>query len=302
VTTRHRLAAALLAAVVSILGTSCGGTEDPRPDLVFVSTRDGDYAIFEMNADGEAQRRLTAADTDSSAPRGLFFQVEPAWSQDGERIAFSSRRGGTFDVYAMNADGSGTRRLTATKENDSHPTWSPSGQTIAYAREGDIYVMSSDGSGARRISDPTAEESEPSWSDGGWIAYVRRTPGTLVRELWLMRPNGAARHRITRFGRAIYGPAWSSDGKRIAFSADLDGSVFQIYSVGVDGKGLQRHTQSAEDAFEPSWSPDGTTIAFSRGGSIVMVDPAGSVQEITDPDDNDSSPVWNPKPPSEEES
>ena len=69
-----------------------GGDEEARPDLAFVSTRDGDYSIYEMNADGGAQGRLTDAETDASTPEGLFFQVEPAWSPDGTKIAFSSRR------------------------------------------------------------------------------------------------------------------------------------------------------------------------------------------------------------------
>ncbi len=85
--------------------------------------------------------------------------MEPAWSPDGTQIAFSSRVEGTFDIYTMSADGSGSRRLTSTKEHDSHPTWSSDGRMIAFARDGDIYVMDADGSGAHRISDSQSEES-----------------------------------------------------------------------------------------------------------------------------------------------
>ncbi len=194
--TIRRLSGVLVAIVTVIAGAGCGGSEEARPDLALVSTRDGDYAIFEMNADGGAQHRLTPREVDASSPARLFFQIEPAWSPDGSRIAFSSRRSGTFDLYVMNADGTGTERLTSGGKNDSHPTWSPSGTTIAFARAGDIYVMNADGSGPRRVSDPSVEESEPAWSpDGGWIAFARRTPGTPVQEIWLMRPNGSARPR-----------------------------------------------------------------------------------------------------------
>ncbi len=99
-----------------------------------------------MNADGEGQSRLTASDSDPSDPAGLFFQVEPSWSPDGSRIAFASQRSGNFDIYVMNADGTDTRKVTSTKQNDSHPTWSSSGQTLAFARDGDVYTMSEDGS------------------------------------------------------------------------------------------------------------------------------------------------------------
>jgi len=60
---------------------------------------------------------------------------------------------------------------------------------------------------------------------------------------------------------------------------------------------LRRVTQASEDAFEPAWSPDGQTIAYSRAGSIVTIDPGGAnVSVLTDPDGNDSSPDWNPRP------
>ena len=183
--------AVLVAIVTAIVGAGCGGSDKARPDLAFVSTRDGDYAIFEMNADGGAQHRLTPReDNGSSSPARLFFQIEPAWSPDASQIAFSSRRSGTFDLYAMDADGTGTRQLTSGKQKDSHPTWSDDGTRLAFERDGDIYVMSAQGAGVRQISDATAEEVEPAWSpNGAWIAYVRRTPGSLIRELWLMRPD-----------------------------------------------------------------------------------------------------------------
>ena len=96
---------------------------------------------------------------------------------------------------------------------------------------------------------------------------------------------------------AAYGPAWSPDGKLVAFAARRGTGHFEIYTIGVDGTGLRRVTYSTEDAFEPAWSPDGSTIAFSRGGSIVTIDPNGEQQQVlTDADDNDSSPDWNPRP------
>jgi Tol biopolymer transport system component len=296
------LAASALAAAAMVAG--CSGDNRARPDLVFVSTRDGDYSIYEMNADGGGQRRLTHAETDASKPEELFFQVEPAWSPDGTKIAFSSRRGRSFDIYLMNADGTGTRRLTSTGENDSHPTWSADGSRIAFARSGsgDIYVMDADGSGARRISDPTVEEAEPAWSpDGAWIAYVRRIPGTPARDVWLVRPDGSGRHAVTSQHARTFTPAWAPDSRQIAFASDAASSFFDIYVIGVDGKGLRRRTRTGSDAFEPAWSPDAATIAFSRNGSIVTIDQDGNEEELTDPEDNDSSPAWKPVLPAEEE-
>lgn len=300
--TIRRLSGVLVAIVTSIVGAGCGGSEDARPDLAFVSTRDGDYAIFEMNADGGAQHRLTPREVDASSPARLFFQIEPAWSPDASQIAFSSSRTGTSDLYVMDADGTGTRRLTSGKQNDSHPTWSRDGTRLAFERDGDIYVMNADGSGAQRISDTTAEEREPAWSpDGTWIAYVRRTPGTAVRELWLMRPDGSERRGLTSQNATVATPAWSPDSARIVFASNKD-DVYALFTIGLDGKGLRSVVATAADNFEPSWSPDGGTVAYFEDGAIFTVElGGGDVKKLTDNENNDSSPAWNPVPPTKEE-
>ncbi|MEX0850723.1 MAG: hypothetical protein WD015_04390 [Gaiellaceae bacterium] len=293
----QRLFSTALAGGFALLIAACAGNGNLTPDLVFVSTRDGDYAIYSMSSAGDGQKRLTEAGGDPSSPGGLFFQIEPAWSPDGGRIAFASKREGTFDLYVMNGDGTGTRRLTSTREDDGHPTWSPRGDRIAFSRgiEGDIYVMNADGSAMRRITENGAAETQPAWSpDGRWIAYVKRTPGTELREVWLVRPDGSGERRLTSLGAASYSPAWSPDGTRIAFSTDYRADQFDIYFVVVAGGDLQQATTSPDDSFEPAWSPDGETIAFSEGGSIYSVESEGDPAELTASSGNDSSPTWKP--------
>jgi TolB protein len=262
-----------------------------------VSTRDGDYAIYAMSAEGDDQQRLTDTDVDPSTPQGLLFQTEPAWSPDGSTIAFVSKRSGSSDLYAMGADGSGTRRLTSTEDDDAQPDWSPDGERIVFARgtPARLFVMDADGTGARRLTAGQAEETEPSWApDGSWIAHSRREPGTSIRELWLVRPDGAEPHPLTKLGGVAQAPAWSPDGLRIVFSADVGDGRFDIYTVGADGKNV-RPVTSGEDSFEPAWSPDGKTIAFSEAGAIVAIDVGtGEERTLTDPANNDSSPTWRP--------
>lgn len=295
--TRRPVLGSALAACCALLVAACGGGGDPRPDVVFVSTRDGDYAIFAMDADGSREQRLTKAH-DSEAHDVLYFQVEPAYSPDGTQIAFAGRRGASFDLFVMGADGTGTRQLTSTRENDGHPTWSPDGERIAFHR-GDpshLYVMNADGSGQRRLTDDAAPEAQPAWSpDGEWIAYVRKTPGEEVREVWLVRPDGSERRQLTKLRAAVDGPAWSPDGTRIAFASNDEDNRFEVYALGVDGTGLERLTSSVDAAFEPAWSPDGASLAFSQDGSIVVLDlGTDESSTLTDPEDNDSSPAWNP--------
>jgi TolB protein len=299
---RLLLSAAVAAGLTQLL-TGCGGSAALGPDLVFVSSRDGRYAIYAMSSDGAHQVRLTkrlATDGDVLSAERVFFQVDPAWSPDGREIAFASKRRGTFDVYVMNADGTGTRLLAATSEDESHPTWSPGGTQLAFERgdRGDIYVMEADGTRVRRVTQDPEQEIHPAWSpDGRWIAFVRRRPETRIAELWLVRPDGSRRHLLTLLRAGSLSPAWSPDGRWIAFSTNAGGTRFEIYRIGVNGKGLRRVTHSSEDAFEPAWSPDGRTIAFSRGGSIVITDLNGNEEQLTASENNDSSPTWNSAPP-----
>ena len=289
-----------LACALAVAG--CAGDDESSSDLAFVSSRDGDYAVFVMAANGGGERRLTEGDDELREGESPFFQIEPAWSADGTKIAFVSGRSGSADIFVMEADGSGTRRLTATKQNDSHPTWEPSGERIAFARDGEIYVVNAAGGGERKISDVLVEESEPSWSpDGDWIAYVRRTPGTAIQNVWVMRADGSGRRALTRQDGRAFTPAWSPDSARIVYATNAEtDKTYELFTVGLDGKGLRRVAPTAGDNFEPSWSPDGSRIAYQEAGAIFTVElGGGDVEKLTDGANNDSSPAWNPQPPSD---
>lgn len=294
---RSSLAAGAIGFLLLLAG--CGGSGSPGNAIAFVSSQDGDYAIYGMNTDGTNQGRLTDERGDLSTREGIQFQTEPAWSPDGTRIAFASAREGSFDIYVMNSDGTGTKRLTSLKENDQHPTWSPDGSRIAFTRFSDVdhlYVMNADGTGARRLTDDDlTAEAEPAWSlDGRWIAYSHRASGSDLREIWVVRPDGSGRRSVTKLDAKSYTPTWAPDSKRLAFSSNSGGAFYDIYTVSVDGKNVRRVVTSTTDAFEPAWSPGGTDIAFSRDGAIVVTTLAGVEQQLTNPEDNDSSPAWNP--------
>jgi TolB protein len=277
---------------------ACGGGGNPRPDLLFVSTRDDDYAIYEMNADGSREKRLTKTEVDTTAPAGLFFQVDPAWSPDGASIAFSSKRSGSSDIYVMRSDGSDTRRLTTSRKDELHPTWSPDGRHIAFGEDQKIYVMGADGSARHPITTNLAEDAAPAWSPNRrWIAFVRRQRGDVEREIWVMRPDGSGARRVTSLHGSSINPAWSPDSRRIVFASNIVGSLYHLYIVTVADERVRRLTRSGPDTFEPAWSPDGSTIAFSQDGAIATVDLRGKTTTLTSTSNNDSSPAWNPVQP-----
>src|SRR6266516_2940592 len=117
-----------------------GVTPDWSPDgrrIAFSSYREGHYEIYVMNADGTGLTPLT--NNPSNPDSRLQIQaIGPDWSPDGTKIAFSQGicdrpYGCHYDVYVMNADGSGVTRLTAGPDHYSAgPRWSPDGRRIAF--------------------------------------------------------------------------------------------------------------------------------------------------------------------------
>ena len=111
-----------------------------------------------MDADGSNLQNLT----DNAQE-----DMHPAWSPDGERIVFMSRRDGNGEIYVMDADGSNQQRLTRHAEHDMHPSWSPNGERITFAsdRNGnyEIYVMDADGGNRRRITKHRQDDFSPAW-------------------------------------------------------------------------------------------------------------------------------------------
>jgi TolB protein len=288
-----------LAVVAAILAAGCGGSSAPKgpPPLLFVSVKDGDYAIFGSEVDGKGAYRLTEEKGDPSTPAGLFFQVEPAWSPDGRKIAFASTRDGTPHIYVMDAGGTHTRRLTDTDQEDEHPSWSADGKTIVFSREGAVFEIPSTGGRAHRVGRGLGNARNPVFSpDGGLIAYDYRKPGYSIREIYVMNADGTGIRQVTRLRNVSSLPAWSPDGRTLAFQSNLRGRRFEIYTVGLDGQGLRQVTHSGTDVIQPAWTPDGNAIGFVRDGAI-WTDEAGKEEQLTSGKDDDSSPTWRPVEP-----
>jgi Tol biopolymer transport system component len=104
-----------------------------------------DCGLFWIGAGGGEYRRLTTHQSDT-APAG-----------SGQRVAFMSSRDGNWEVYLVNMDGSGLKRLTNNETRDGLPTWSPDGKSIAFVSDRNgawaVWVMNADGSNQRKLFD-----------------------------------------------------------------------------------------------------------------------------------------------------
>jgi Tol biopolymer transport system component len=155
----------------------------------------------------------------------VAFDGFPAYSPDGQKIAFISGRTGINQVWVMNADGSNPVQLTFDPlPKGQVPDWSPDGRRLAYqaatAGNGDIWVMNADGSAQTRLTTDPAFEYGPAWSPtGGRIAFVRPRGHTVLtaanladRDIWVMNADGSDAY-VLHHGSGV--PAWQPLGKRL---------------------------------------------------------------------------------------
>ena len=177
--------------------------------VAYDTDQDGNFEIYFIDLATLAPRRLT-----THAAR----DVSPAWSPDGTRIAFMSDRDSApaFDLYLMNADGTGVERLTTTGTN-WFPQFSPNGQQMAFHRGDDVHIMDLETRAIWRLTTTPANGMYPSWSpDGGRLAFMSWRNGRT--EVFLMDAYGQDQRPLvsTSAGGAI-DPRWSPDGSRLVY-------------------------------------------------------------------------------------
>ncbi|MGH8571087.1 MAG: InlB B-repeat-containing protein, partial [Gammaproteobacteria bacterium] len=280
---RLRLAVLIFGLLVG-LSPAVGSAEAALPGgngkIAFSSIRavsgGADTDVWAVNPDGTGLTNFMPDDV----PVGNFatppMDDQPAFSPDGTKIAFESRRdlnatgSANAEIYVMNADGTGQTRLTNITGSDLWPSWSPDGTKIAFYRNTDIATMDVDGPNA--VTDvtvltesPSGLDTRPTWSpDGSKIAFVS-TRDAGDSEIYVMNADGTNETNITNSPGADTEPNWSPDGTKLAFRSErAEGGSADIWTMNPDGTGVTNLTPDGVDAdVEPAFSPDGTKIAFS---------------------------------------
>lgn len=163
-------------------------------------------------ADHQPARKLIESTSEDSAP---------AYSPDGQRIAFASNRSGSYEIYVSNSDGSNPIALTSMKTLCGSPSWSADAKQIAFdcrrAGAWDIFVIDADGGAARPVTNGPQSNVQPTWSqDGKWLFFISNRAGDY--QIWKVPVGGGDAVQITKF--AAVHALESRDGQSLYYFHD----------------------------------------------------------------------------------
>jgi len=217
--------------------------------------------------------RSTAANTSSLRPTAtptptpIINGAQPVVAPRGQRIAFFSNRGGTEDLFVINADGTGEKQLTHTPENETGLQWGAGGRQIVFSvftnDISHLYAIDPDGKNRREIGSIPGRGPMLS-PDGKRVVYMAGT-WTATR-LMVSALDGSNARQINDGTTIAWNNHWSPDGKRIAFTGRSDPKgELAVFVMNADGSERRQLTHLAAEeggAQWPVWSPNGRHLAI----------------------------------------
>lgn len=252
--------------------------------LLLTSIRTGDTEVFFVDPDtGDA---FNVSRSPQSEDR------YPCWSPDGKRIAFTSDRNHSTNLYVVATDGSGLKRVVTSPAVCYMPSWqkTPRGERIVFGMHGERPEMASirpDGSNLRMLGighDPCLAPH------GGAIAYTGEVPGGV--SVFVMDYEGGNKRQLVPGASkpgAVF-PNWSPDGRQIVYSWPV-GEALELFIITADGAANRQLTRTGGICTPAAWSPDGKWISFRFTDEAYWRNKERTAKVYTEKP-ADKRPVW----------
>lgn len=223
-------------------------------------------------------------------------------------LAFSVNIMGYYRVMVLDLDSKRIRKIVDGPGNNSYPSWSPSGEVLAFTSDRDgnaeIYMARWDGQNQKRLTRNTVTDDNPSWApDGASIVYYSETgpsdsasSETNIFSLKVKDPNPV---QITKLKKRNTTPRWSPDGTMIAFSTNRFWPGWDICLWKVATHTEDCILSGALSYCRPSFRPDGKALAYSGGTfgdidvSTIAVD-TKAISAVTDLPGREYDVSWSP--------
>lgn len=284
-----------------VIGVAAGTARAGR-EIAYVRGSLRSAEIIHRDLDRGTSHNLTRTNT--------LSEIHPAWSADGDWLAYEVAEGRSPRWVALQAlSGGGAIALPDQNPWNEFPAWSPTAPELAFVSldallHREIYhvdvpcLLAQDcEQTVRNLTRAERGDYDLSWSpDGEQIVFASWRSGS--SQLYIADLRAGAVRRLTGGGANDLNPAWSPDGEQIAFVSDR-GRAVEIYRIPAAGGRTIQLTDSPGLDDEPVWSPDGSRIAFvsergyNRDLYLMDID-GGSVQRLTDHPAWDYNPRWSP--------